>query len=159
MKIKRWVVTTLLHFYPAAWRREYGPELAHMLLSGPLNARVVTDVLYNGLRQRVHAAEPSTFAGLAAMVGILAELAWNIASHASFGAGLAALLERSSKTLPTVIVRPFASNWYPVFLIGCGCWAYLRTGGKLSRPGVAAMKVSFMAGIPVILAGVLMLFG
>lgn len=153
------MVTALLRLYPAAWRREYGPELADMLLAHPLDARIMGDVLLNGLRQRVRTAEPSTLLGLAAMLVILAGLVWNIAAPPLSGHGLAALLRESSKTLPTVIAIPLASELYVLLLVGCGCWTNLRHHGTLSRSGMAAMKLSFIAGLPLVLAGTLILFG
>ena len=72
MMTKDWLIAALLRIYPAAWRREYGAELTAILQGRPLGLRVMTDVLWNGLRLRVRAAEPSTILGLASMLFMLA---------------------------------------------------------------------------------------
>ncbi len=159
MSIKLRIVRTLLRVYPPAWRGEYGSELSDILLARRLDARAIGDVLWSGLRQRIRSAEPSTLFGCAAMLVILAGVVWNIAAPPPAGHGLPALLQESSKTLPTVIVKPLASGFYVLFLVGCGCWTHLRDRGTLSRSGVAAMRMSFIAGIPVMAVGVLMLAG
>ncbi len=154
------IVTALVRLYPAAWRREYGAELVDLLVVGRLNARIIGDVLWNGLRQRVRMTEPATLLGLAAMLVVLAGLVWNIADPPLSGHGLPALLRDSSKTWPTVIVAPLASELYVVLLVACGCWTNLRRGGGLARTGAAAaMRLGLIAGSPVLLAGILMLVG
>jgi hypothetical protein len=45
MSARHIVVTALLRLYPAAWRNEYGAELTDILLTGPLSARVIGDVI------------------------------------------------------------------------------------------------------------------
>jgi len=159
MSIQKHIVTALLRIYPPDWRSEYGPELTDMLLSRPLSARVAGDVLRNGLRQRVRSAEASTLVGLGMMLLVFGGLVWNIASPSPYSYGWTTLLQDSSITLPRVVVKPFRSELYVLLLVLCGCATYLRHGGEASRPGWAAVKVSFLAGIPIILAGVLMLFG
>jgi hypothetical protein len=57
------------------------------------------------------------------------------------------------------IVSQQTSNLYVLLLIGCGLWTYSRYGGELSRSGRAAAKLSLIAGLPVMLAGLLMFFG
>ena len=158
MNMKQRIVTVLLGLYPAAWRSEYGPELSDVLLARPLGARIITDVLWNGLRQRVRNAGPSTLAGLAVMLVILTGIGWNIAAPQPYGRDWTGLLQPSSMTLPTIIVKPLASELYVLFLVGCGCWISLR-GGETVSPGVAAMRISFIAGVPIMLAGALILFG
>ena len=134
--MKTSIVKALLGLYPRAWRREYGPELIDILLRRPLTASVIANVLSNGLRQRVVAAEPSTILGLALMP-------W-----AAYG-----LLHDQG------IVSIQTSNLYVLILIGCGVWAHLRHGGELSRSGRAAVKLSCIAGLPAMQAGLLMLAG
>jgi hypothetical protein len=159
MTLKLRMVTALVRLYPAAWRREYGPELTDMLLTRPLSPRIISDVLRNGLRQRIRTAAPSTLFGLAVMLVILTGFLWNIAGPPPNGRTLTDVLRPSSKTLPTVTVTPLASDIYVLMLVWCGCWTHLRDRGKLSRSGVAAMRLCVIAGIPVMVAGVLMLFG
>lgn len=160
MTLKRLIVTTLVRLYPAAWRREYGPELTDMLLAQPLDARVIGDVLWNGLRQAVRTAAPSTLCGVAVMLAILTGFIWNIVAPPLNRHLLTDLLRPTSMTLPSVAVTPFGSDdLYVLILVWCGCWTHLRHGGKLSRSGLAAMRLGFIAGIPVMIAGLLMLAG
>ena len=146
--MKKWIVETVLRLYPAAWRREYGPELKDMLLTRPLTAGIVGDVLQNGLRQRVRGGEPSTLVGLAMLLVVLNGFVWNIIAPAPY----------SNESI-TLLQHPLGSNLYILLLLGCGCWTYLHHGGELSKSGRAAMKISFLAGIPVMLAAALMLLG
>ena len=134
--MKTSIVKALLRVYPRTWRREFGPELIDILLRRPLTAGIVTNVMANGLRQRVLSAEPSTLLGLALMP-------W-----AAYG-----LLHGDW------IVSLQTSNLYVLILFGCGVWTHMRYGGESSRSGRAAVKLSFIAGIPVMLAGLLMLSG
>ena len=70
MSTKDPIVGALLSLYPAEWRREdLGPELSDLLHSQPLGARVVVDVLFGGLRQRVRSAEPWVMPGHASLAG------------------------------------------------------------------------------------------
>jgi hypothetical protein len=155
MTLKYRILNVLLHLYPTAWRAEYGEEFADMLLRDPLSAGVIVNVVCNGLRQRIRAAEPSTLLGLPVMLLVLAGLVWDLASADR----PPVLLADSSKTLPVVIVKPFDSGPYALLLLVCGCWTYLRRPGGVSRCGIAGMRMTFLAGIPIMLAGVLMIFG
>jgi len=134
--MKKSIVNALLSFYPRGWRREYGPEIADILLSRPLTTGIIANVLSNGLRQRVLVTEPSTILGL-----MLLPIAAYWLVH-----------DQSIVSLQT-------SNLYVLFLIGCGLWTHLRYGGALSRSGRAGVKLSVIAGIPVMAAGLLMLSG
>ena len=159
MNIRERLVGALLRVYPFEWRREYGSELMELLLSRPLSAGICADVLWNGVRQRVRSLDPSTVLGLGMMLAVLAGLAWNIIAPRPYGEGWTGLLVPSSKTLPTIDVRPLNSELYLLFLLGTGCWLQLRRGGRPSRSGLAAMRICFIASIPIMVAGLLMLFG
>ena len=159
MNINQRLVGALLRVYPFEWRREYGSELRELLLSRPLSAGICADVLWNGVRQRVRSLDPSTVLGLGMMLAVLAGLAWNIIAPRPYGEGWTGLLVPSSKTLPTIDVRPLNSELYLLFLLGTGCWLQLRRGGRPSRSGLAAMRICFIASIPIMVAGLLMLFG
>jgi hypothetical protein len=156
MSIKQWIVTALLRLYPAAWRSEYGPELADVLLARQLGPLAIGDVLWNALRQRARAVEPCNILGLASMSVILTGF---VLTGGTYGRDWNAMLQPTSKTLPTVTVTFLASELYVLLLIGCGCWTYLRHGGKVWRSGVAAMTMSLLAGLPVMVGGVLMTLG
>jgi hypothetical protein len=153
---KDWLVATLLHLYPAAWRREYGVELTSILLERPLGPRVVADVAWNGLRQRARAAEPSTILGLASTLLMLTGFVVPGGSYSGVGR---TLLEPSWRLFPTVNVTFMASEAYALLLVACGCWSYLRHGGKVTRSGLAAMRMSVIAGIPIMLLAVLVMSG
>ena len=149
-------VATLLRVYPAAWRREYGAEITGVLLACPLGPRVIADVLWNGLRQRARAVEPCNILGVASMSVVLTGF---VLTGGTYGREWNALLQPSSKTFPTVTVTFLASELYVLLLIGCGCWTYLRHRDKVWRSGVAAMTMSLLAGLPVMVSGVLMTLG
>jgi hypothetical protein len=65
----------------------------------------------------------------------------------------------SSKTLPTVIVTPLASNLYVIVLIACGCWTYLRRDRSNRQCGRSAIRLTIIAGFPVVLLGTLIAAG
>jgi hypothetical protein len=159
MRMKRQIIRCLLSFYPMDWRTEYGPELEDLLLSRSLNAYVVGDVLWNGLKERARSREVPTLLASAMMLAIFGGLVWNIVSPPPYGYGWRTILQDSSKTWPRVVVAPFQSELYVLLLVFCGCWTYLRDGGNASRSGRTAVKVTFIAGIPVMVAGVLMFLG
>lgn len=149
------IVAALMRIYPAAWRREYGEELTGLLLGRPLTSRVMADVAWNGLWQRGRAAEPSTILGLAAMLLMLSGFVMPGGSH---GGAWRALLQPSWRLFPTVNVTFMASEAYALLLVACGCWTYLRHGGRV-KSGREAMRMSVIAGIPIMLVAVLLMFG
>jgi hypothetical protein len=154
MTLKQWIVTALLRLYPAAWRSEYGPELTGILLARPLGPRVIGDVLWSGFRRRGQAAEPSTILGLAAMLVVLSGF---VLTGGAYGRTWMMLPQSSSRTFPPETA--LASGFFVFLLTACGCWTHLRHGGKARRAGMAAMRMGFIAGLPIMLAAVLMMFG
>jgi hypothetical protein len=146
--MKNWIIRTLLHLYPAKWRREYGAELTDMLLARPLTATIVGDVFRSALWQHLRVAEISTLVGLAMLLVMLNGFVWNIVAPAVYGSEASMLLQNL-----------WGSNLYILLLVGCGLWTHLRHRGKLDQSGLAAVKISFLAGMPVMLAGALMFFG
>ncbi len=154
MSAKRLIVAALLRVYPATWRDEYGSELEDLLLARPLGARIAADVLASGLNERVRAAHPAALCGVTMLIVIAHGLAANVA-----GFEWAAVLQESAKTLPTVVVKPLGSELYVLLLAGCGYAVVAWRGGTVPQAGLAAMKVSLLAGLPVIVAGVAMLVG
>jgi hypothetical protein len=159
MKRPHRIVHALLRLYPAAWRQEYGAELADVLSQRPLTAGTVADVVQSAVVQRARYTEPSVRIGAGVMVFLFAGIVWNIAAPSLASHAFGAVLEDSSKTLPTVIVTPFASGLYVLMLIACGGWAQLRRRGPLSQSGMAAVRLGAVAGIPVMFLGVLMFLG
>ena len=150
---KEGVIAALLLLYPAAWRREYGDELTGILLSRPLGARVLADILWHGLVHRGRAAEPSTVLGVASMLVIVAGY---VLTGRVYGNGATAVLRPSAMTFPSVSVTFLDSRAYAFLLIGCGCWTYLRHRGTAKRSGVAAMKMTLIAAMPIIGGALLM---
>jgi hypothetical protein len=148
MTMKPWLAATLVRLYPAQWRAEYGGELEHLLLTRPFTLHVVADVVWNGFRQRIRSADLATCFGLGAMLVVIAAMSSGYT-----------VLEPSHMTFPAVSVRPLHSDLYVVFLIASGCALQLHTRTRLWRTGVAAMKISFIAGVPIIVAGVLLIAG
>ena len=156
MRTKHWIVTALLRLYPAAWRAEYGPELTDLLLARPLSPSVIGDVLWSGLRHRALAVEPSTILGLASMSVVLTGF---VLTGGTYGRDWTAVLQPTSRTFPPVTVTFLGTELYVLLLIACGCWTRLRHGGSVSQSGVAAMTMSLLAGLPVMVGGVLMTCG
>jgi flagellar biosynthesis protein FliQ len=159
MSARSAVARTLLLAYPSSWRREYGAELEDILLSRPIGPLVAGDVIVGGLAERIRSADASTWLGMAALAAVLADLLWNITAAQSTSQGLIAVVARSSKTLPTIVVLPLMSDGYALFLVIYGAWRQIRRGGSLSNDGVATAKITFMAGLPVIVVGILIGIG
>jgi hypothetical protein len=155
--LKRVLIDLLLRGYPKAWREEYGPELEDVLIAQPLNVKTMGNVVGNGIRQRVRSADITTYLGVSAMLVVATEAVWTVVVAPPSTRALTGLLQESSKTLPTVVVKPLISEFYVLFLVGCGCAIHVLRGGKASQSGVAAMKITFIAGIPVMVLGMLML--
>lgn len=148
MSVKFWFITALVRLYPARWRREYGAELADLLVTRPLGLHAIGDVVWNGFRQRVRSFDLATWFGLTAMLAVVAMFAYG-----------QPVLESSHMTFPQVGIPPLHSNVYALFLVACGCAIHLRSRTSPARAGVAAMKISFIAGFPILIAGSLLLAG
>src|SRR5262249_1716608 len=127
-------------------------ELEDVLLMRPLTLRHVGDVVWSGLWQRVRGAEPSTILGVASMFVILTGfvLAPGRYDHEKW----AAVLRPTTKTLPTVTVTFLTTEFYVLLLIGCGLATFIRRG-TVKGSGVAAMRMTLIACIPIMLGGLL----
>ena len=145
--MKHRIISALLRLYPAAWRSEYGPELDGILLARPLGPRVIADVIWNGLWQRAQVAEPSTILGVVSILVVLAGFVLSGGEPSTW------------KILPTVAVSFLFAGVFAVLQVICGCWTHLRYGGRVYRSGLAAMKTSLIAGIPLVLGALLMILG
>ncbi len=156
MKTK--LVSVLMRLYPKAWRKQYGAELADMLQARPLTARVCSDIVLSALWQRVRAVEAATFVGLGLMLVTSAAIAWNIVGAPPYAWSPGQSLSEQPMLSERIelLQRPLRSEFYVLVLAGIGFWTAWR--GNRS-PGWAAVRVSTIASLPLVLIGLLMLFG
>ena len=148
MNTKCWIVTALVRLYPGPWRREYGSELEDLLRTRPLSAHGIADVAWNGIRLRLRSVDLATYFGLAAMLAVV-----------GMAAGGQPVLSPSHMTFPAVAIPPLHSDLYALFLFACGCAIHLHARTSPSKTGLAAMKISFIAAVPILVAGLLLLTG
>ena len=159
MNARRWIVATLMRAYPKGWRAEYGEELEDLLLAQEFGLWTVVDVLVSGLSERMRHPEPGVLCGVGMLVLVALGVIANIAAWPASAVAWANLLQASGKTLPTVVVTPFSSELYVFLLTGCGWWAVARRGATVTQAGAAAARLTFVAGLPVIVVGLLLWFG
>ncbi len=156
--MKSRIIAALLRLYPRAWRKEYGPELVDMLFARPLTAGVAGDVVWSAFRQRVRSTDLTTRAGFAMLLVTLGAFVWNVADPAPYSlqtnARVPDLYERVQ-----ILQQPLESELYVLMLVAFSCWIALQRGGTAVETGKAAMKMSFIAGIPLMVAGALILSG
>jgi hypothetical protein len=156
MSVRHAVAAVLLKAYPFAWRMEYGAELTDLLAARPLTPFVIADVIWSGLRQRVRAADPSTLLGVSSMLAVVGGY---ILTPSRYDETWTAFVRPASMTVPAFTVTFIASEVYAVLLLGCGCWTHLRSGTTPNQSGIAAMRMSLIAGIPVVAGGLLLAAG
>jgi hypothetical protein len=149
------LVRALLRLYPTAWRAEYGDELIAILTARPLTPRIAADVAWNGFVQRARVAAPSTILGVAAMLFVLG----NVVLSATVYRGAFAPMRPTFMTFPTIAVWFLTSEVYIVLMIVCGFWTQQRYGRGRKRSGWAAMRMSLIAGMPVVVVGLLFAAG
>jgi len=153
------LVQLLIRIYPPDWRREYGAELAHVVAQRPLTPNAVFDLVWNGVRQRVHAADPGMLLGIVTMLFVLAGVISNIAGWATPAGAIGGAIRDSSMTLPSVTVAAFETNLFALTLVLCGSWTHLRSGVPPSGSGMAAVRLGAIAGLPVMAVALLILAG
>jgi hypothetical protein len=156
--MKARIIAALVRLYPKAWVKEYGPELADMLLTRPLTGRVLSDVVWNALWQRVRATDLATRAGFAMLLVTLAAVVWNVAAPAPYEQQANATVPALSESVQ-ILQQPLNSELYVLMLVAFSAWITVRRGGTLAYAGKATMKASFMAGIPLLVLGVMILMG
>jgi hypothetical protein len=144
----RWLVA----LYPKEWRREYGLELMDLIGSRPVTLRVAADVMWSALRERLRASYPSAVLGVATLLLILG-------GFVLAGRQWTALLQPAMTTFPPAMLTFLRAEVYVLRMIACGCWTYLRYGASLTRSGTAAMKMSLIAGVPIVICALLMMLG
>jgi hypothetical protein len=130
MNYKAHIIRGLLNFYPEKWRIEYGEELDALLLSRPLNAGIISDVLLNGLQQRLREVAPWKVTGVLLFAWTVIGLSWNSA-------------------------KAFSPAWYSryyiavnLFLLLGGCWTTLRSPTTVSRAAWFTTKAALVSTIP-----------
>jgi hypothetical protein len=156
MKTK--LVSALMRLYPKAWRKEYGAELVAMLQARPLTGRVCRDVVRSALWQRVRAIEVPTWVGMGLMLMTIAAIVWNIVAAPPYAWSPGQSMSEQPKLAEQIdlLQRPLHSEFYVLVLAAVGFWTALR--GNRS-PGWAAIRVSTIASLPLVLIGFLMLIG
>jgi hypothetical protein len=156
--MKSRMIAALMRLYPKAWLHEYGAELADMLFARPLTARVLSDVVWNALKQRVRSSDLATRVGLAMLVVTVGAFVLNVVAPPPYEAQTNARIPGLSEQVQ-ILQQPLQSELYVLMLVGFSSWIALRRGGSLRQAGTAAMKMSFIAGLPLMVAGVLILSG
>jgi hypothetical protein len=156
--MKSRIIAALLRLYPGAWRKEYGPELVDMLLARPLTAGVAGDVVWSAFRQRVSSTDLATRAGLAMLLVTLGACVWNVVDPAPYTPQTHAMVPDLYERVQ-ILQQPLQSELYVLMLVAFSCWIILHRGGTTVQAGKAAMKMSFIAGIPLMVAGALILSG
>jgi hypothetical protein len=158
MTIKARAVRLLLRLYPRQWREEYGAELEALLLDRPLDARVVADVVANGIGASLRNPDPAIACGVVTIAAMTFSITNGVPDRHVLE-GMTRLLSDSGKLLPTTVIAPFYGNAYGLLMIGCGCWTALRDHGPAWRGGRAAALATIVAGMPFVVAGMLMATG
>jgi hypothetical protein len=130
MNYKAHIIRGLLYFYPEKWRIEYGEELDALLLSRPLSAAIISDVLLNGLQQRLRELAPWKVTGALLFAWTIIGLIWNSAT-------------------------PFSPVWFSrycvaisLFLLLGGCWTTLRSPTTISKAAWLTTKAALVSIIP-----------
>ena len=156
MTFRQRLARALVNLYPADWRREYGDELFDLLAARPLTWLVAADVLWNGARLRIRFAEPSTMLGFASMLVVLAGF---VIPPFRYSSSVTDVLRPSHMTFPSIVVTFMVSQVYIVLLMMCGWLTARRHPCEANRGGLAAMRMSLIAGAPVLIAGLLLAIG
>lgn len=156
MRSRLVIARSLVALYPREWRREYGPELTDILASRPMTSGVAADVVRSGLWQRVRANQPATILGLASVSLILGGFVFTPTND---GRQWTALLQPVATSFPPLAQTFLRAQLYVLALVACGCWTHLRYAGSLNRSAAAAMKMSLIAGLPIMTCALLMMLG
>ena len=102
------------------------------MLARPLTLGAMSDLAWNGLRQRGRDATPSTILGLASMLAVASGIS---VTGGSYTQDWTAVVRPSLMTFPTITVTFLASNLYGFLLIICGGWTAVRLRGRRPRVG------------------------
>lgn len=139
-RLKRQVVSALVRLYPSRWRREYGLELADVLVNRRLGVTAVLDVLWNSVRQQLRWGEPWLILGVPCLAMNLLLNVWNILYPWPY----------ATDSLGT---RP--AHWVSLaVLLTLGWWTVVRDPVH-GRGGWAAVKAALLATWPLSALGIL----
>lgn len=156
--MKARIISALLRLYPRAWRKEYGPELEDMLRAKRMTAGVMADVIGSAFRQRIRSSDLATRAGVAMLLVTVTAFAWNVALPAPYEHQANARMPVLSE-VAQIVQQPLQSRIYVLMLVAFSAWITFRRGGSRLQAGAAAMKMSLIAGLPLTIAGALILVG
>jgi hypothetical protein len=156
--MKTRLVSWLMRLYPKAWRNEYGSELADLLRARPLTVRVCSNVVWSALWQHARASQGASWVGLGLMLVTIGAIASNIVEPPPhiWSPELPRGEQPGFAEYIALLQRPLHSEFYVIVLAAIGFWTALR--GKTS-PGRAAIRVSMIASVPLVLVGLLMVSG
>lgn len=156
--MKARIIAALLRLYPTAWLTEYGPELEGMLHAKRMTAGVIADVVVSALGQRIRSTDLATRAGFAMLLVTLTAVASNVAAPPPYELQTNAMVPALAESVQ-ILQQPLNSEVYVLMLVAFSAWFTLRRGGSLPEAGRATMKASFIAGLPMMVVGALILFG
>lgn len=152
--MNRRIVDALMRLYPAAWRKEYGPEFRPLLLALRLRLRTVADVVSNGLRQRLRATEPWLIMGVPlALIGAAGLAAIVLGPAPAYDP----VLDRGAGRSPLVGLVALLVGVLPPLC--CGLWTVARRGGTLPRAGLQTVKMGLLVLTPLLIVQALVLAG
>jgi hypothetical protein len=137
----RIIIYFLLHAYPAAWREEYGEELASLLRLRPLRIRVVSNVALNGLWKRFE-SDPR----------------WVIGGALLFLWTLLCIVRNTIAPLSPVA---YSHIFWPFNLMSLviGCWTMLHEPAGMRHAALASLKSALVGSLPEITSGFLWAIG
>jgi hypothetical protein len=156
--MKTMLVSWLLRLYPKPWRAEYGAELGEMLRARPLTAHVCGDVVMSAMWQRMRAIATPTWVGLGLMLAMAGAITANIVDPPPYVWAPGQSLSEQPQLADQVrlVQRPMRSELFVLVMAGIGFWSALR--GK-PQPSRMAIRVWFIASIPLVALGMSMMTG
>jgi hypothetical protein len=154
------IIAALLYLYPPRWRHEYSDEFADVLRQRPLTPGVALEVAWRGVCQRWHDGGPVLAIGFLLLPWVSALVVQNLLFPRSYIVACRwGLLHDTRYLVPSVEMVPGGPNFYAVVLMACGLITRLRERVPLWRSGVAATQLAAVAGLPVMILGLLLMAG
>ena len=151
----------VLRLYPAAWRARYGAEMAAMLASGPMTARVVLDLLAGAIDARVSPQSITVLSSrrdknMTSLCGTATDVSardhlrsaiWIVVGTAALTWLAVGLREAFGRTLPIVTLRYAA---FPLALLWASRWSTMKPYSRAAQAvilGSTAVIVIVMCAI------------